>query len=85
MLLIVLTGAIAGSIIFKALVHFGRKNIIIFPLIPLRLFCFGYILRLTDYQSIIDIGYFFTDISFLLIYVTFATGVILGQLKYWKK
>lgn len=52
-------------------------------IIPL-LFTIGFTLRLTTDKSSIDLGYFFTEISYLFTYLLFTAALILGQKKYWK-
>lgn len=53
-------------------------------LLPLFVFVAGYSLRLSGDKEMIDIGYFFTDFSFLFVYIVFAISFLLGQIKYWK-
>ncbi len=54
-------------------------------LCPLFIFSIGFIFRLTDNKVLIDLGYYFTEYSFLFIYILFAITFFLGQLRYWKK
>lgn len=53
-------------------------------LLPLILFVIGFSLRLTEKQENINIGFFFTDFSYLFVYLVFALAFILGQIKYWR-
>ncbi|GEM_PF-2473609 len=50
----------------------------------LFLFFLGYGFRLSSFKTLIDFGYFLTDLSFLLTYLLFAASLILGQRKYWR-
>lgn len=50
----------------------------------LAIFTFGFALRLTGQQALIDFGYYFTEISYLFTYVLFTACLILGQKKYWR-
>jgi cyanate permease len=71
------------SALFK---KFGReRKMVAFFVIPLFVFCLGFIFRMSKNQSIVDLGFFLTDFSGLFISTLFATCILLGQLKYWKK
>ncbi|MBI4043289.1 MAG: hypothetical protein HY393_00595 [Candidatus Diapherotrites archaeon] len=59
------------------------KSTAIFSLFPLALFGLGFVLRLTAEPALIDIGFFFTEFSYLFIYVLFTLSLVLGQVKYW--
>jgi len=61
-----------------------RKYLAIF-LLPLLFFVMGFWLRLSGLTHLIDLGYFFTESSYLYVYVLFSLFWMLGQLKYWKK
>jgi len=69
-------------IIFK---KFGRKlREGIFFICPILIFSLGFLLRLSEKEELIDLGYFLTGISVLFLSVLFAIFLFLGQLKYWK-
>ncbi len=72
-------------LIIKLLEHFGRKDMALYFVSPIFLYCLGFALRLSGEKSFIDIGYFFTDSTSLIIYTIFSAMLVLGQLKYWKK
>jgi len=48
------------------------------------LFSAGFMMRLAERKAIVDIGFFFTDISSLSITALFTAALILGQVKYWE-
>ena len=74
-----------SAVLLKFLMKFKlKKFFIVFFLLPLFLFVIGFLLRLTGDKFLIDIGFFFTDFSFLFAYLLTAIALILGQLKYWK-
>lgn len=64
---------------------FGRGDLFIYLLLPLILFVTGFSMRLTTNSEIIDLGFFFTEISSVWLYVLFVLALLLGQIKYWKK
>jgi predicted tellurium resistance membrane protein TerC len=78
--------SVYSAVLLKFLEKFEvrKRNLLIF-LLPLFLFTAGYYLRLTGTREFIDIGFFFTDSSYLFVYMLFAIFLMLGQLKYWKK
>lgn len=51
----------------------------------LLLFSIGFSLRLMEDQSLIDLGYFFTEFSLIWGIVLYTSTLILGQVKYWDK
>ncbi len=53
--------------------------------LPLLLFVLGFLMRLTEDKAIVDTGFFFTDFSYIFVYLLFALSFLLGQFKYWKK
>ena len=59
-----------------------RKGVvsIVFPVC--LMFCIGFVLRLSNDNDIIDIGYFLTDFSYLLSYLLIAFAALFGQAKY---
>jgi len=42
-------------------------------------------MRLLPTEEIVDLGFFFTEVSNMYLYVLFVLALLLGQLKYWKK
>ena len=50
--------------------------------VPLLVFTIGFLLRLSNMQPLIDIGYYFTDVSYLVLAAIYTTALYLGQLKY---
>lgn len=52
---------------------------------PLVLFTAGFSLRLSGVQEMMDIGFFFTDFTFVFIYILFTASFMMGQIRYWKK
>jgi hypothetical protein len=50
---------------------------------PILLFAFGFTLRLAQDKELIDLGFFFTEFSFLFTYLLFTVALLLGQVKYW--
>jgi hypothetical protein len=60
------------------------KTAVIFVL-PLFFFTVGFLMRLNGDKEMVDLGFFLTDFSNLYIYTLFATFLMLGQLRYWKK
>lgn len=71
-------------LILLLLRSFKRKiaNAVYF-IFPLFVFCVGFSLRLSNNRSLIDLGYFLTDISSLFVYLLFSAFLFLGQVKYW--
>ncbi len=63
---------------------FRKTELTLYLLVPLCLFTIGFSLRLTFSQKIIDLGFFFTEISSVWLYVLFVLALLLGQIKYWK-
>ena len=53
--------------------------------LPLAIFSAGFFLRLTGEKELVDAGFFLTEFSFLLVYITFTASLVLGQIKYWGK
>lgn len=83
--LIVFFGLAGAILVFRLLRNFGRLSYLEYFVAPMVTFCLGFILRLNSKQEIIDLGFFLTDISFLLVYTIFSIAILLGQIKYWKK
>ncbi len=64
---------------------FDTEGRIFFPLyIILFLFSLGFAFRLNENTAVVDMGFYFTDISFLFVNVIFTAALLLGQKKYWK-
>lgn len=81
--IIVLT--VFSASIIKFLDNFKLKRFyFMLFLLPLLSFIIGFSLRFTGDKFLIDIGFFFTDFSYLFVYLIFAVALILGQLRYWK-
>lgn len=73
-------------ILIGLLKRFGLERKLVLPLlIPLLVFSFGFSLRLTGKQGLVNLGFFLTDFSTFFVSVLFTTFLFLGQLKYWKK
>jgi len=74
-----------STVLLKLLTNFKvKKFYVALFLLPIFSFAIGFSLRLTSEKFLIDIGFFFTDFSFLFVYLLFAIALILGQLRYWK-
>lgn len=71
-------------LVFGLLRVFKRQDIAPFFILPVFLFCLGFALRLLGNKSFIDVGFFFTESAFLVIYIIFSISFLLGQLKYWR-
>lgn len=83
---ILITFVVFTFLIIKLFKTFNLKiKWAMYFLIPLIIFCLGFILRLTKVEDIISLGYFLTDFTSLFIYVLFAITFLLGQIHYWKK
>ncbi len=52
--------------------------------IPLFFFIFGFTLRISGYQFLIDLGFLFTEFTTLFVSILFVIFLCLGQIKYWK-
>ena len=83
--LIVLSSFLGVTAIGNILSKFGRRDLLVHFLTPIIFYSFGFVLRISKVEPLIDIGYYFTDISFLILYSIFSVGIIIGQIKYWKK
>lgn len=60
-------------------------NLPIFLLFPMIIYSGGFILRISENKSLINIGFFLTDSVSTLLSILFAGALILGQLKFWRK
>ena len=71
------------------LLFFGRfKKDKFLPLLlitPIVIFSVGYVFRLTGSKPMVDVGFFFTDSSYIFIYSLFTSALVIGQIKFWKK
>ena len=77
-------GAI-GILLYQHLHAFPATKRLFIPMFAtLAMFSIGFALRLFSEQSVVDIGFYFTDISFLFVNIMFTSALILGQHKYWK-
>lgn len=64
---------------------FEKGSTAIYFIVPSTFFAVGFSLRLTSNKSMIDLGYFLTEISLLFTYILLVIFLFLGQAKYWKK
>lgn len=77
---------VASALVINFLRVFGiRKNYTVIMMFPLFIFTLGFSLRLSGIREIVDLGFFFTDFTFVFIYIMFTASFMLGQIKYWKK
>ncbi|MBI4033117.1 MAG: hypothetical protein HY377_01180 [Candidatus Blackburnbacteria bacterium] len=84
--IIALVTLLFSGILLSVFRQFGRGvKLVLVLIVPLLTYSLGFILRLIQTKYIIDLGYFLTDFSALFIYTLFATFLLLGQLRYWKK
>ena len=76
--------AISAKLIGDFLRNFDvPRNAFALLLSPLFVFGTGFLLRLSGNKELIDIGFFFTEFSFLLVYIILTASLVLGQIKYW--
>lgn len=72
-------------LIFSFLKQFGIKSkkavIFVFPLI---IYSLGFYLRMTGDKNLIDLGFFFTELTTVFTTILFSICLYLGQIKYWK-
>jgi len=64
---------------------FGREDLFYYMVAPIILLFIGFCMRLLPTEEIVDLGFFFTEVSNMYLYVLFVLALLLGQLKYWKK
>jgi hypothetical protein len=82
--IIVSTTLIMLAVLVAFLHAFKAKKLLYLPLIvALLLFSIGFSLRLTAKQSLVDIGFFLTEASYLFATIIFAAALVMGQEKYW--
>ena len=66
--------------------RFVHQKKIFIPLLFLPfIFGCGYALRFSKIDAVVDVGYFLTDMSFLSTNLVFASALLLGQKKYYRK
>jgi len=53
-------------------------------IIPLITYSLGFYLRIGQNQDLIDLGFFFTELSSLFVTIIFSICLFLGQIKYWQ-
>ena len=85
--LIVVAGvsAVGGILLLWLLKRFSfQPPAVAIILFPVAAFALGFSLRLSGSPERVDLGFFFTDFSFLFVYLVFALSFLLGQIKYWK-
>ena len=82
----IITTFILLSLVLALLIKkFHRKDLFLYLEIPLIFFAIGFLMRINQNLKIIDLGFFFTDISYLYLNILFVLALLLGQIKYWKK
>lgn len=72
-------------VLILILKKFNRKDLFLYLSLSLILFTIGFSMRLSGKTEIIDLGFFFTEISSIWLYTLFVLALLLGQIKYWKK
>ena len=60
-----------------------KRKILVF-VSPLFTFLVGFSLRLTGIDKLVDLGFFFTELSTIFVTILFTLCLYLGQVKYWK-
>jgi len=85
LIIIIVSSFIILITILNLCKKFGRKDISYYILLPLTLFIIGFLFRLSKESNMIDVGYFLTELSYILLTTFFVIALLLGQLKYWKK
>jgi len=60
------------------------KNFLLLVLFPVFIFSLGFSLRLSGFPSLVDMGFFFTEMNYVFFYAIFAAAWLLGQSKYHK-
>jgi len=64
---------------------FQRKDVVFYVTLPLAFFLIGFIMRLSQKSDVTDLGFFFTEISYIWVALLYTLSLLLGQLKYWGK
>jgi len=60
-----------------------NKKTLIF-IFPLTTYSLGFYLRMTGDKTLVDLGFFFTELTTLFTTILFSICLYLGQIKYWK-
>ncbi len=60
----------------------AKRNITVVLMAVAALFSIGFALRLSQDAVVVDLGFYFTDLAFLLAYLLIAVAALLGQAKY---
>ena len=76
-------GLLSTLFIFAFKPYKKQKMILITLLTTLALFCIGFIFRLSSTSTLVDFGYFLTEISYVTLTALFVGFLGLGQIKYW--
>jgi len=84
-IVVALSSLLFGYLLFRLLKKFNRQDVYIYFIVPIFMYGLGFIMRLSDNEKLINLGYFFTEGTFVVIYIVFSISFLLGQLKYWKK
>lgn len=85
LVLVVLTLAVYALLFLRVFRFFLKTNgLLLIFLLPLVIFVFGFALRISGNQGLVDLGFFFTDSAAFFITLLFTLALILGQIKYWK-
>ena len=65
--------------------HFKAEKKLFYSLfLLLVLFTAGFSLRLSSNSDVVDLGFFFTEMSQFFTTVLFTAALILGQIRYWR-
>ena len=72
------------SLVFL-LKKFKRIDLMFYLILPVIIFLIGFLLRLSKNKETIDLGFYFTEFSYIFLTVLFVLALLLGQIKYWKK
>ena len=81
----ILVFTVLNIFLFILLKKFNRKDLFPYLCLPLVLFTMGFTMRLASTKEIVDLGFFFTEISSIWLYALFVLALLLGQIRYWKK
>ncbi len=77
--------AVLTLVLVIILKKFNRRDLFIYLFIPLFFFTIGFTMRLSGQTPVVDLGFFFTEMSSIWLYLLFVLALLLGQIKYWKK
>ena len=78
----VVFAGLSGSL-FLLFKEFKQERFVGFLIAPFLIYSLGFCLRLTGKKSLVDLGFFLTDISTAFFTALFVSFLFLGQLKYW--